>query len=187
MCLTFSPLIYSSLNLKYTLKLNSYHQCETAVNLRFVPPHLRGLSSGKVWMVASCNMKLQSFQLYPLVIHSSCWLSPWFLLKEEHAKTEGHVNVCLLSNTDCHNFPVSWNPSKLHPVLTLIPKLAICAPNWTYEMQLSSSLLLLDVINIHILHKVAVTSQGWPKMLSWDKFPLEKPSVQPSSFSPCWT
>lgn len=118
------------------------------------------------------------------MIHSSCWLSPWFLLKEEHAKAESHVNICLLLNTDCH-FPVSC---KLHPVLTLLAKLTICAPKWTYEMQIvTSSLLLFDVTNINILCKVAATRHEWPKMLNWDKLPLNNSSVQPSSFCPCWT
>lgn len=117
------------------------------------------------------------------MIHSLYSLSPWFLLREEHAETEGCVNACLLSYTSCHILPVSWNPVKLYPVLALIPKLAICAPNWTYEMQLvTSPSLLLDVTNIPILHKVAVTNQGWPKMLNWDKLPLGNPSAQTQFF-----
>lgn len=41
------------------------------VNLR----HLMWFSSGKVWMIAGCNMKLQSFQLCPLVIGSDSFIT----------------------------------------------------------------------------------------------------------------
>lgn len=64
-CVWLSP-IYSSLILRYTLKLNSYHQCETVVSLRSVPSVSGGVSTGKVWMTASCGIKLKSFQIYPL-------------------------------------------------------------------------------------------------------------------------
>lgn len=68
--LWLSPLIYSRWSLEYPLTLKSYHQYEAAVNLG----HLMWFSSGKVWMIAGCNVKLRSFQLCPLVIWSDSFI-----------------------------------------------------------------------------------------------------------------
>lgn len=88
-CVWLSPLIYSSLNLKYPLNNfngyhhNSYHRCETAVNLRFAPPVSGGVAVEK-WMIASRNMKLQFFQIYPLVI----WNDSFIMLAQSLVSSE---------------------------------------------------------------------------------------------------